>query len=229
MNKFRKPISLVLAVLTVLTLCVGVLAYFTDRVDGSVSATAGTLELSLKNFVTSKTSDFKPGEAISLSYDLTNIGNKSADIREMIVITVTDAKGTAVALNTTTPEFALYKADDVTINSSTGAITINGKAITTVSGNKLTYDGASDEFILNGNVNDTARETETGGKDIHNGEYVLVFSTSAGNTFQNLNLKIEYEAQAKQHRNTGDSTWVTVKTETISFGGNSGHKAVPEK
>jgi len=229
MKKLKKPLALVLVAITVLSLCVGAFAYFTDRVTGNVSATAGTLELKLSSFTASKTKDFKPGEAITLSYDLTNIGNKSADVREMIVITVTDSKGNAVSLNANSPEFALYKASDVTINASTGAFTIKGSPNTTVNGNKITYDGASDEFILNGNVNDAARETETGGKDKHDGEYVLVFSASAGNKFQNLTLTIDYEAQAKQHRNTGDSTWAVVKSETITFGGNSAHKSVPEK
>ena len=224
----KRGIIFVLVAATVLMLSVGSLAYFTDRVTGDVSATAGTLDLTISNFKASQTGDFKPGQGSAITYTLDNVGNKSADIKEVIVVTYTPKAGTTSSINQSNPEFLLYSANDVTINASTGVATIASGAtplsVVSSDGTQITYEVP--QFIINGTG--VGAEIETGGVDDKSGSYVLVFNKAAGNAFQGASLTLEYIAQAKQHRNTNDSTWTTVMSETITFGG-ADYSVVPAK
>jgi len=216
----KKALALVMSVVTVLSLMVGTLAYFTDRFDANASATAGTLDLSLvdnKITVTTPT-NYRPGTGATIAFTLQNTGNKSVDVQETLVITA-DGK-------TISNQFALYNADDVTLTD--GVVTVkSGKAAlsTSIQNGKLVYKPA--EFILNGTG--TGAETETGAKGVsYARSYVLVFTASADNTWQGVDLTLDYEAQGKQHRNTNSSTWSSIQT-TTSFAGLTGHKSVPAK
>lgn len=67
---------------------------------------------------------------------------------------------------------------------------------------------------------DTRRELETGITTIqHDGDYVLVFRGNSANDWQNSVVKLSCVANALQKRNTGNDTWTTIKSETITFGG----------
>ena len=240
MKTRKRALALIMATVTVLTLCVGSLAYFTDRVQANTSATAGSLDLVLtdktnakdKITVAGNTTKFKPGDGLTIDFTLSNAGNKSADILETIVFTVTDANGNPKALTASAPEFQLYTASDVTV-AANGIATIAKNAtplsvLSTSKPNQIRY--AVPEYILNGTG--TGAEVETGStvKGTSNtSAYVLVFMNSATNSFQSLTLTMDYEAQAKQHRNTNSSAWTTVKSETITFAGDTAYKAVPEK
>jgi len=222
MKKCKKGLALVLAIATVLTLCVGSLAYFTDRISGTVNAKAGTLELSLSEFQLSQTANLKPGAGVTIDFTLTNIGNKSADIQETLVLT------SSKAMSATT-EFEIYAAADVTITNGVatvknGATPLQVRSVS-ADGTQITY--AIPEFVLNGTG--TGAETEDGvTSNAKTSAYVLVFRGTAGNDFQNVTVTLDYMAQAKQHRNTNDTTWAVLKTQSVTFGNNA-TTVVPEK
>lgn len=225
MKKPKKVLALVLALATILTLSVGTLAFFTDRIQAQATATAGTLELALTDIQTGTNTDMKPGTGCTVDFTLSNLGNKSADVKEVLVLR------SPVAMTANATEFDLYKASDVTMTDD-GKVTIKDNA-QPVAERAIAADGKSitytiPEFILNGTG--TAAETETGvTSNAKSSAYVLVFRNTAGNTFQGISVTLDYIAQAKQHRNTNSDTWSTVLTETIEFAGNSNYAAVVEK
>lgn len=225
----KKYISLTLAVLTLAVVLVGSLAYFTDRVDASASATAGTLDLVLSPISASHSTDMKPGYASNVTYTLTNAGTKSADILETMVLS------TSVAMTSANPEFMLYPASAVTLDG-TGKITaITGSPVPSslsADRKKITFDLTNaGSFVLSGtnSAGKTDAEIEYNGSTAYpnakSGSYVLVFSAAATNAFMNLTLDMDYMAQAKQHRNTNEATWSTLQS-SVSFA-NGTIQAVP--
>lgn len=224
MKKPKKILALVLAIATVAALAVGTFAFFTDRVQAKAEAKAGTLELALSQVTLSKSTGLKPGTGCKVDFTLSNLGNKSADVKEVLVLR------SPKVMNTTTPEFDLYMASDVTLDAD-GKATIKANA-TPVATRVVAQDSKSitytiPEFILNG----TGAGAETEGTAVgisKASSYVLVFSSTAGNDFQGITVTLDYLAQAKQYRNTNAATWADVAKESISFAGGNVN-AVPEK
>lgn len=224
MRKPKKLVALVLALATVAALAVGTFAFFTDRIQAQATATAGTLDLALTDITTSDSTKMKPGSGSTVNFTLSNLGNKSADVREVLVLS------SPVAMTAGAEEFDLYLASDVTLTAD-GKVTIkDGKspvAARVVSADRKSITYTIPQFILNGTGADA--ETETGAAGASKASaYVLVFKSTAGNPFQNISITLDYLAQAKQHRNTNDATWTDLMSETITFAGNS-TSAVPEK
>lgn len=220
----KKILALVLAIATVAALAVGTLAFFTDRIQAQATATAGTLELALTDITTSNSTKMKPGSGSTVNFTLSNLGNKSADVKEVLILR------SPVAMTAGAEEFDLYLASDVTLTAD-GKVTIkDGKspvAARSVSTDRKSITYTISEFILNGTDEDA--ETENGiASNAKSSAYVLVFKNTAGNDFQSISVTLDYLAQAKQHRNTNDATWTDVMSETITFAGNS-TAAVPEK
>lgn len=225
MKKTR--VSIVLAVMCALALVIGSLAFFTDRITANTVAQAGTLDLTLTTPRVSKTENFKPGEGITIDFTLSNLGKKSADVRELLVLTSTKAM---TGSENVLCEFELYNAADVTLTDGVAAIRDGAKPVAARSvsqdGLQITY--TIPEFVLNGTGGAEAEiEPEANGKYSKASAYVLVFAPGSGNTYQNVTLTLDYEAQAKQHRNTDSTMWATVMTETVNFAGNDAHPAVP--
>lgn len=228
-TKNRKRTSVVMGVAAAALLTAGSLAFFTDRQQGTFSATAGTLGLELtQNWATDNTDvagALIPGKKLELDYTLANTGNKSMDVKEQIVIT------SPVAMSGAQAEFELYAANDVEQDSTTGAWKPKAEAqpVATRSlsrdGLKVTYE--IPEFILNG-TGENAETEDSVTATSKTGDYVIVFRDTAANAFQGQTISIDYLAQAKQHRNTGSDTWTTVATDTITFAGNDSFQAVPE-
>ena len=167
----------------------------------------------------------KPGAGCTVDFTLSNLGNKSADVKEVLVLRSPVAMTAGAAT-----EFDLYKASDVTLDAD-GKYTIKTGAqpvaVRSVSTDKKSISYTIDQFILNGTG--TAAETENGvTSNAKSSAYVLVFKNTAGNAFQDITVTLDYMAQAKQHRNTNDATWTDIMSETITFAGSS-TSAVPEK
>lgn len=224
MKKPKKIMALVLALATVAALAVGTFAFFTDRVQAKAQAKAGTLELALTDIATGNNEKMKPGVGCTVDFTLSNKGNKSADVKEILVLR------SPVAMTAGAEEFDLYKATDVTLDAN-GKTTVKAGAkpvaARSVSTDKKSITYTIPEFILNGTGTDA--ETETGAVGVSKSSaYVLVFKNTAGNAFQGISVTLDYMAQAKQHRNTNNATWSTVMSESITFAGNS-TPAVPEK
>ena len=215
MKLHKKSLTGFLAAALALTMAVGTLAFFTDRLDAKATAKAGTLKLAVTTPTVSKTTQLKPSDGVAIAYTLTNNGNKSADIKETLVLS------SSVAMTTSAPEFELYDAADVTIDTNGIATVKTGKlplATRTVSsdGKKITYDLS--QFTLNGTGTDAEVETDVTSNSKAR-SLVLVFKADSANKFQNCTVTLDYLAQGKQHRNTGDDTWTTLKNDSITFGG----------
>ena len=220
----KKIVTLCLVVALAATAIIGTtLAYFTDRFDASATATAGTLDLSLVNnkITVSSPTSYRPGTGATIAFTLQNTGNKSVDVKETLVITA--------AGKTISNQFALYNASDVTLTDGVVAVKSGKTALsTTIESGKLVYRAS--EFILDGTGTGAETETATGAvkASSQSRSYVLVFTTSADNSWQGVNLTLDYEAQGKQHRNTNANTWSSIQT-TTSFAGLNGHKSVAAK
>jgi len=234
MRKTKKLLAIVLAVVTLVSATALSLAYFTDYELATASATAGTLDIELAetwNNSNPNRENTKPGDIFDLDYTITNKGNKSADVRETFVIR------SSVALNTSAPEFQIYFADDVQqIADGTYAPKAGKSAIVAgkLSNSNKTITFSLKEFTIDGTG--TAAETgdasaSTNGctvsQNVMTGNYVILFSNAASNSFQGVDVTIDYLAEAKQHRNTGADTWAVVAKESITFAGGSVN-AVPE-
>lgn len=225
MKKPKKIMALVLALATVAALAVGTFAFFTDRIQAQAKATAGTLELALTDIATGSSTKMRPGNGCTVDFTLSNLGNKSADVKEVLVLR------SPVAMTAGAEEFDLYLASDVTL-AADGKVTVKaGKspvAARAVSTDRMSITYTIDQFTLNGTG--TAAETESGvTSNAKTSAYVLVFKNTAGNSFQNITVTLDYMAQAKQHRNTNSDTWTTLMTKTIEFAGNNSYSVVPEK
>ena len=214
MKNPKKAIIIALALVSAVALTVGSLAFFTDRIDASVTAKAGTLKLAMSEIETSKTANLKPGDGITVEFTLSNDGNKSADVQETLVLRSSQAFSADA-------EFDLYKAEDVTIGTNGYAtVTPGAQPLQTRSvsddNTRITY--AVEEFILNGTGIGAETEPEAVGT-AKASSYVLVFNPKTGNSFRGVSLSLDYIAQAKQHRNTSQDTWTELKNETVNFTG----------
>ena len=213
--------------LTGALLATGSLAYFTDRVETSASATAGTVDIALSSNW-QDVENFNPGDIADLSFGISSVGNKSIDVREKFVIT-SDTALTEDAQS----EFEIYARADVSQdangayqpNPGAEPIAIGEDRIVGQDGKTITY--VLDEYTLNGSgeyaeVEDGISATEK------ESEYVLVFNKNASNDYQGAEVSVDFLAEAKQHRNTGSDTWAEIANENVSLGGETVN-AVPAR
>lgn len=223
----KKKSAALFGVTTAVCLTISSLALFTDRFQSQADFTAGSLDISLAETWQADNATlataFKPGTGVKLDYHLSNDGNLAASVRENFVISSDKALS-----NGGDREIDLYAAEDVTMDDAGNVLSISGVPLTPTygnysndSGNHYTLSYALDELTLNGSG--ASAETVSGGLNGYNGEYVLVFNSDAANQFQNVNLDIEYMAQALQHGGTGAKTWSDAKviSEKVDFGGQS--------
>lgn len=206
---------------------VGAFAFFTDRVDTSVQATAGTVDLALNSGWTD-VANFNPGDMADLSYSIQNDGNKSVDVRERLVVKSSVAMDTADQA-----EFEIYRAVDVEQDANGAYVPKYGAEPVTNGEDRIVSDDNTSityeiqEYTLNGTGENA--ETEDGiDETAKDSEYVLVFKDAAANTFQGADVSVDLVAEAKQHRNTGDDTWAVISTDSVSVGGGT-IDAVPER
>ena len=194
------------------------MAYFTDRETATATATAGTVDLALTE-AWADVSNFNPGDMADFSYEISNDGNKSVDVRETIVLKSSVAMDAA-----TQAEFELYRANDVEQAANGAYVPKNGAQPITegvnrvVANDNMSIKYIIDEYVLNGTGANA--EVEDGvDASTHESDYVLVFRDSSSNAFQGAELTVDLLAEAKQHRNTDDNTWATVATDSVTMGG----------
>ncbi len=196
----------------------GVMAYFTDRLNTSVGATAGTVDLALDANWEDVT-NLNPGDRLDLSYTVQNDGNKSVDVRERIIVK------SSVAMDTDNQaQFEVYASSDVEQDTNGAYVPKDGATpvatdadrVVSTDNTSITYNLA--EYTLNGTG--TGAETEDGITETSkDSSYVLVFDREAKNAFQGASVNVELVAEAKQHRNTDSDTWDVISTDSITAGG----------
>lgn len=171
--KTRKRISVALSACLVLTMAIGSLAYFTDRVQVGASATSGNVQIESTGFAGANAqnvlvdrdgkNNLNPGDVRDLTFTVSNEGNKAVDVRHTIKLTATDSTGAALALTEEAgqAEFDIYKAGDVTYTAKAGyVIKTDAKPVfssdsvsntlgasRTVEGNTITYHFADTTLL----------------------------------------------------------------------------------
>ena len=233
MNKNKKIASILMATTALGVLGVGSFAYFTDRADTSVQATAGTVDLTPNfsgiNLLDAEGQDIlNPGDMRAFNFSMTNDGNKSVDVRTTLKLTssvkMTDENGQA--------QFELYNKNDVEEVVGEGYKPKEGAKPIAV--REMASDGMSitykiPDYVLNGKDTGKGAETETeaNGQTSYTYDYVLVMRGTSTNEFQNASVKVDVLAEAKQHRNTS-AGWNVVTQESVTVGEMT-QDAVPER
>lgn len=242
--KNKKRITTILAIVSVLALALGSLAYFTDRVtggaffktadpskiinvttkdDGTESVDPGAdleEEWKKQNVVNPDDPDvpapLPAGSAYNLSYKLTNLGEK-IDVRETIMLTIIDPMDADLPINKQNPEWRLFSGF---VSDTNGAKDGNGN----IAVEKIHYDNNTNQIKYE--IAPYVLDAETS-KDL---AYQLILNKFAGNDFQASTCKVEVLIEARQHVDGTENTyeaWEPICTSEISFGGISNYPAVP--
>lgn len=197
----KKVVLGILLLLLALLLIFGTLfAYFSDVVITNAQATAGTLDISgtTQLYLNGDTTplgsttiaNFNPGDILVVKGTISNSGNKSAWVREIV-----DFTGTDTAIES---YIKVYSGD------------LDAEEIKTAS---VLTGATSEERIINGSG--TAAETENAedeaiGAATYNYEYTIYFDSAAPNTAQGKVVKMGIKTQAMQYRNNPTPTWANV-------------------
>ena len=224
---FNKKFSTVAIVGAVALTLMGSLAYFTDYATTQANGTAGTVAIALDSDINLLNADgqdiLNPGDMRDGSFDITNMGNKSIDVRTTVKLIAKDHEGNAINLTgsaTEQSEYDLYAREDVELVEGYGYMPKEGATpleVKSIEGNVITY--VLPEYSLNGN-SDEYDEVETiDGVDAfsHDNDFVLVFKGEAGNEWQASTISMAVLVEAKQHENT-QAGWEIVATEVLEGG-----------
>ena len=224
---FNKKSAIACLIAAAILVLGGSLAYFTDYAVTSAEGTAGTVAIALDSKINLLNEDgmdiLNPGDQRDAGYDVTNMGNKSIDVRETVALKVLDREGNAINFTgsaDTQSEFDLYLRSDVSEVPGEG-YKPNADAeplqIKEINGNVITY--TLPEYSLNGN-SDEYDEVETiDGVDtfVKENDFVLVFKGETGNDWQGVSLEMDVIVEAKQHENTG-AGWEIVAQKEVTQG-----------
>lgn len=241
MKSSKKLALSILAVVTALSvMLISAYALFSDNEQGAVEGKIGTLDIDLDDVDLTNKENINPGDydpsnppnandgtEHDLSFTVTNNGNKSADLRNIIVISVEKEDGTKYDPTV----FSLYTAKDGKYAKVGTELVVKYYKVagsdTLVKASDFTGNTATVESIVyipntNVTVNGTGNgaEVETGITD-HAADFVyyLVMDRNADNAYQGLGVVINVTAQAKQHRNSNDNDWQNIMTKTITVNG----------
>lgn len=146
-------------------------------------------------------------------------------------------EGVSAGINFNKAEFDANYTSQVTVAGAQSSVTqtgepvkMDGETFASFTARKAAYEIALNTAI--GNYMSTApegdtREIEDGINTIqHADDYVLVFRGDSANDWQDTVVRLDYLAEAKQHRNTGEG-WATVEKKTVQFGQNGTKVVVP--
>ena len=226
-NKTHFPKRALCALLAIIMLFGASFAYFSDYATSQANGTAGTVALSMDsniNLLDAEGRDIlNPGDMRDGSFEVTNEGNKSVDVRTTIVLTAQDYAGNPVTFTgdaTTQSEYDLYLRDDVEYVEGRGYMPKEGAQplqVKSIDQDTITY--ILPEYSLNGN-SDNYDEVETidGVNEFsHVNDFVFVFKGESGNEWQDSSVQLDVLVEAKQHENT-QAGWDIIAKETITSG-----------
>ena len=223
----RTKLAWFFAIAGVIVLLIGVLSYFTDRVQTKASiTTAGTSEIikvtpdgteegstdpgaTLENLWNKNNPNkiIEPGDDVNLSYNLSNTGSADIDVKETVILT------SSQSLTQADPEYRLFldaTADEY--GAKVGGTVVSSEVI---SEHQVKYELAPFKLAK--------------GKS-QKLDYIMVFNKYASNNFQKSQCTIDYLVEMRQHSEilSPEEGWQEIQTATITFGGNSNYKAVSE-
>lgn len=211
--------------LTFTLLIGGTFAYFTDGKVFTTTATAGTVEIALENYIDLFEEEydvFGPGDIRTASFEVVNKGNKSIAVRTTIALTVESENQdlTFSGDSKTQSEFDLYLASDVELTENEGYVPKEGaKPIQykSIKDNVIFY--TVNEFRLNGN-SELYSEVETingTGSFKHLYDYVLIFKNDTSEDWQSATIRMDIVVEAKQYEHTAGG-WLDLPTKEITQG-----------
>lgn len=243
-NKNSKKKIIITLVLLLAVVTAGLsFAYFTDRAEFTTAISTGNLSIALDTTgVVTGDAEGKniivPGDSRVVSFDVSNLGNLSTDIKETLYIT------SSVPMTLTgQSEFEIYKASDVENVAGEGFKPKDGAEplqVKNIAVDGLTATYSVPDYILNGKgATDADRQIEASAlaSDVAGDivvtpdgtsvtkNYVFIFKGDAPNDFLSATANLKLTVEAKQHRGTEGVDWATIQTETFDFGGVS---AVPK-
>lgn len=173
-------------------------AFFSDKIEGDITVTAGTLNIAgttsyyVNGSATAVTSvpNFNPGDVVVAKTTVTNTGNKSAWVRNRVDLTGIDA---AIS-----PYIKVYAGE-----KTLAAITLNPSTDLIASG------AATTPVILNG-VGSSA-ESEAGGLTSYDAAITVFFDTTAVNAAQGKAVAVKTLVEAMQYRNNPSPSWTAIE------------------
>lgn len=185
-------------------------AFFSDVITGSGTATTGTLDitgayqfyLNGSTTPTTNVNNFNPGDVLVTKANISNQGNKSAWVRDLIDFGTIDAN--------IAPFISIYSGE-----KTLAQITANPSAdILVLTGGKA----SSAARIIDGSGSGAETETATGaiGGSSYSAAYTIYFNTTATNEAQGKAINFSAVTQALQYRNNTttptETQWDTVVT-----------------
>ena len=224
MTKKAKIICAALAGVTALGIVGSMgLAFFTDTDSTEATAKAGSVIIDVTDLEIENADNVNPGDedinvpkdsregtSHDFKFTVTNSGNKSVVTRNIITLTI-KKDGNVLDANM----LALYENRKelskkyVQLDGSTDFIPYEDYTTGKIVAVRYIVTGAS----LNG-TGDAAEIEEGITSTKQDYSYDLSLSLEATNGYQLADIKADIEVQAMQYRNTKDSTWETVFTDT---------------
>lgn len=226
-QKSHKVRNLICLALACVLLIGGTMAYFTDYATTQANGTAGTVAIAVDSHINLLNEDgmdiLNPGDLRDAGFDVTNMGNKSVDVRETIALSAYDRDGNPMNFTgdaDTQSEFDLYLRSDVEEIVGEGwkpKADAKPLEVKSIDGNTITY--VRPEYSLNGNSDEYDEVETVDGVDTFKKEndFVLIFKGETGNAWQGASLKVDVIVEAKQHENTG-AGWDIVTKEEVTVG-----------
>ena len=225
-RKGKSKISPLLLLVAVVIIIAVSLAFFSDTIINILPGTAGTVNidqttsLSIKrhyivggneNYYSGTTIILNPGDIVEVAYAVSNVGNKSAWIRDIMSI---DIGENYLGNQPTVPGvFRLYSLDVSRADIRNPEVVTTPLAISTVHG--LEY--ITEVEIINGTG--FAAETEYAGID---GErfigFQIYFIHTAPREYQGINVAFRFTTQAMQYRNNTNPNWTNVVDDEFVLG-----------
>lgn len=224
---FNKKSATIAIVGAIALTMVGSMAYFTDYATTQANGTAGTVAIALDSQIDLKDANgmdiLNPGDKRDGMFKVTNMGNKSIDVRSTIALTALDHEGNAIAFTgdaETQSEYDLYLASDVELVEGKGYKPVADAKpleVKSIDGNVIKY--VLPEYSLNGNSDEYAEVESIDGVNAfaHDYDFVLVFKGETGNEWQASTIQLDVIVEAKQHENTG-AGWDIVAQESLTQG-----------
>ena len=170
--------------------------------------------------------DVYPGEKVDLGFDLVNGSDNAVDIRETIVLTVSDYAGKSIKLKDILgdSEYEMWKDSE---KDTYGAI--DGKTSLLDLATSINRDGENTiVYKLKPFTIDGKNENITGKGTRAHLAYELIMDKLALNEFQASECQVDYIIEAKQHAEGGaDKGWTEVENITLNIGGNNYGSFVP--
>lgn len=206
----KKCLAIGAIVVAILSFTIISFAYFTTRVSTSAETTTSILDVTLENLNNQNNIVGKevlsPGGKRAVTYKVTNVGNIKADLKEVIVLSVTDKNNSPIIFTGSSAkqsEFDLYRASDVELVEGKGYVPKAGATpLTDKAINKNTITYTLPTYSLNAGDSITT-------------DYVLLFKSGVSKDFANACVSLDVSLLAKQNINTNNYDWTEIESKKI--------------